>query len=290
MDSALMMTTASIRSTDGTELHVRLWPGTRPRGRLVISHGLGEHAGCYDHVAEALSAVDGLVDVLAFDYRGHGRSAGGRGVVRHYNDLAADLQCAIAAARSAWPGDRPLYLLGHSNGGQVALHVVAERSTPVAGLILSNPLLALAARIPAWKVAFGRVMRRLAPGVTLSANLGAESMTRDPANWAERRNDPLRHNRINAPFFFGMIDGGARLIAAAHAITVPCLLLLGGADRVVDPGATRRFFEAIGSTDKTLRFEPEMRHEPLNEVGRQQVLDSVIAWLEARLPAAPDSA
>ncbi len=64
---------------DGLPLHARLWSGEEPRGTLVIAHGLGEHGGCYDHVAEVLTAEAGLVDVLAFDFRGHGASPGAGG-------------------------------------------------------------------------------------------------------------------------------------------------------------------------------------------------------------------
>ena len=118
-----MVTHETIRSADGTELATNYYPGNDARGILVVSHGLGEHAGCYVGFAKTLASTPDLVDVLTFDFRGHGQSAGKRGFVRDYSDLLDDLDVAIDFAATHHPG-APLFLLGHSNGGQVALHAV----------------------------------------------------------------------------------------------------------------------------------------------------------------------
>ncbi len=71
-----MAETLTIRSGDGTELRGAFHPGRDPRGVLIVSHGLGEYGGAYAPLAERLSSLLGLVDVLTFDYRGHGLSPG----------------------------------------------------------------------------------------------------------------------------------------------------------------------------------------------------------------------
>jgi alpha-beta hydrolase superfamily lysophospholipase len=60
-------------------------------------------------------------------------------------------------------------------------------------------------------------------------------------------------------------------------------MLLGAADPVVDPEVSRRAFENLGTPDKTLMIYPKMRHEPLNELGRDQVFADIAAWLDPRL-------
>ena len=80
-------------SIDGTPLRGQYWAHANPRGILLISPGLGEHGGSYRRTADSL--VEALeIDVLAFDYRGSGRSGGKRGVVRNYADLSLDLEAA----------------------------------------------------------------------------------------------------------------------------------------------------------------------------------------------------
>jgi alpha-beta hydrolase superfamily lysophospholipase len=275
--------TVAIPTRDGTTLHGRCWPGRQARAVLVIAHGVGEHSGCYDHVARELSSRPELVDVLAFDFRGHGRSPGRRGVVRLYEDLVTDLRAALRWSARTWPG-RPRFVLGHSNGGQVALRATLDDGDAIAGLVLSNPSLALAARVPAWKLALGHALRQFAPWMTLPAGLNQAQMTRDEAEWASRKSDPWRHGRISAPLFFGMVEGGSRLLAAAEAVRSPILMLLGANDPVIDPDTSRVFFERLGSPDKTLRLLPGTRHEPLNDLGRDQVIDEIAAWLASRVP------
>lgn len=273
-----------IPSFDGTLLNGRHWPGVNPRATLVISHGMGEHSGCYDEFAKNVTAHPGLVDVLGFDYRGHGLSPGKRGVIRAYEDLVADLDAVTAWARTTWP-DRPVFLLGHSNGGQVALRLILQGGKTIRGLILSNPSLKLALEVPAWKLIVGHVLRRVAPQVTLGSPLLHEQMTRDAASYPSREADTLRHSRISAPLFFGMVEGGPVVLARAAEIQVPTLMILGGSDAVVDSATSRQLFEHLGSADKTLRLFPEMYHEPLNDLGREEVYATLIRWLQERLPA-----
>src|SRR5271165_5726020 len=147
----------TVPSRDGVNLKARWWAVPRPRGMVVVVHGLGEHGGAYAHLAEAISPA------LAIDLRGHGRSSGRRGVVRRYEDLVEDLRAAIAWAMSRRP-DVPLFLLGHSNGGQVVLRLALEGADGVAGVIASNPSIQIAMPVPPRKLKIGKVLLSLAPG------------------------------------------------------------------------------------------------------------------------------
>lgn len=279
-----MSTHQTIRSADGTELHATHYACDDPRGMLVVSHGLGEHSGGYAEFAEGLAALPDLVDIFTFDYRGHGRSPGKRGVVRRYSDFVDDLRAAIDRAADLRPG-LPVFLLGHSNGGQVAIHEVLAEPRRIEGLILSNPSLRVSAKVPAHKYLAGLFLRRFAPSVTLTSTVLDEDLTRDPVRIAERKADVLRHSQISAPLFFGMVEGGAAVAARAGEIRTPILMILGGSDHVVDPTATRAFFDRLGSEDKTLRFYPDMLHEPLNEIGREAVIEEIVGWLVRHLAA-----
>ncbi len=270
-----------VRSADGLILKGRWWRRPAPRGVVVISHGYGEHGGAYRRVALAVSEGADL-DVVAVDFRGHGRSPGRRGVVRRYDELVADLLKVIEWASHEELG-LPLFVLGHSNGGQVALRAVLESPGSIAGLVLSNPVVRVAVEVSAAKLMVARFLARHAPWVSLKGDIRAESLTRDPEIQQEHRTDPLRHSRMSAPLFFGMIEGGQMLMSRAHEIKIPVLLLLGAQDTVTDPAAARAFFDLLGSEDKTLSIYPRMMHEPLNEIGRQQVLDDVLRWIEPRL-------
>ncbi len=271
----------AIPTDGGIVLRGRYWSRPQPRGVVAVVHGFGEHGGCYGHVAEAIgTALD--LDFVAPDLRGHGRSPGRRGVVGNYAEFVSDVRSSIDWMSRKRPG-LPRFLLGHSNGGLLALRVAVEGGHDLNGLIVSNPPLKLAAHVPAYKIAAGRFLLRFAPGVTLSGKLPAEMMTRDPVMQEEHRTDTLRHSRISAPLFFGMADSAALVKEGAPSMETPILMILGADDGVTNPEESRLVFERLGSPDKTLRIYPGMRHEPLNELGREEVFNDTIAWLDERL-------
>jgi alpha-beta hydrolase superfamily lysophospholipase len=274
-------TDVAFSSLDGTPLRGRYWAHTRPRGLLLISHGLGEHGGSYRRTAEFL--VETLkIDVLAFDFRGSGRSPGKRGVVRRYEDLCLDIDAANRWATAERP-DLPKFLLGHSNGGLVAIRTVLDRDLSLSGLILSNPSIRVSAHAPAWKLFIAKMLLRIAPQVTMSTGLSNDQLTHDPEVRAEIEADSLRHGWISPPMYFGMLATGRMALDRSAEIRLPALLILGGSDPVIDPKAGRLFFEGLGSEDKTLKLYPGMRHEPLNEIGREAVLSDIATWLDPRL-------
>ncbi|WP_406701030.1 lysophospholipase [Singulisphaera sp. Ch08] len=282
-----MMTTQSpprdvvIPTPDGLSLRGWHWTRPNPRGILVIAHGFGEHGGCYRHVADALGPALEL-DILSPDLRGHGRSPGPRGVVSRYEDLISDLYAAVVWARQVQPG-LPTYILGHSNGGQLTLRLALEPDAALDGVVVINPSIKLATHVAYHKLLIGRFLRQFAPSVTLGAKLNTEILTSDPAMKREHQTDPLRHSRISAPLFFGMVEGGQLLAEHAGEFTLPLLMILGGLDQVIAPEPSRLVFERIASDDKTLLMYPKMLHEPLNEVGREQVFADIISWLSPRL-------
>jgi alpha-beta hydrolase superfamily lysophospholipase len=177
----------------------------------------------------------------------------------------------------------PRFVLGHSNGGLVALRVLLQHEAELAGLILSNPALRPKTPVPWIKRLAGAIIRRWAPWVTLDTGLGSEAMTRDPEMLAERKADPLRHTRICAAIFYEMLEGGRAVARRGGELTTPTLLILSGADPVIDATPSRALFDCLASTQKTLRIYPGMLHEPFNDLGREQVLADLADWLSERL-------
>lgn len=258
------------------------WPaGASPaRGTLVIAHGLFEHALCYRDLAEYLAKELDL-DVVAFDFRGHGRSDGRRGVVRSFAELESDLLAALDFARGENPG-LPLFLFAHSNGGLVALRTLRDDPHGVAGMVLSNPAIKLAAHVPKWKLMVAGMLRHV-PNVTLNAGLPTEGLNFHPDYLAERLNDPLLHSRINARLYFGMRDAGAEVITCPSRIQAPLLYLVGGRDGVIDSRANLSYYNDIASPDKTLRYYPDLMHEPVHENGFEAVREDVREWIRERM-------
>ena len=116
------------------------WPlpeGVALRGVVVLVHGLGEHAGRYDHVARRLNGWG--FAVRGYDQYGHGESDGVRGALPAQTRLVDDLADVIDSTRARMEAGTPLILLGHSLGGLVAASAVALGQVQVDALVLSSP-------------------------------------------------------------------------------------------------------------------------------------------------------
>jgi acylglycerol lipase len=253
------------------------WTPESPKGLVVIAHGLAEHSSRYAHVAEALN-VAGYA-VYALDHRGHGKTDGTPGNVERIAFVRGDLDSLLTQARGEHPG-LPVFLLGHSFGGLVALdYVVSRGQTGFAGLVLSGALVDPNAG-NAVQRRLARVLSSLAPNLGV-VPLDATTVSRDPAEVKKYVDDPLNyHGKVRARSGAEIIAAVTSVVAGLPRVTLPVLVMHGGADRLVPPGASKLIAERIGSPDKTLTLYDGLYHEIFNEPERDTVLGDVVTWLD----------
>ena len=134
-----MATTRSERSFDGiggTKIVYDVWvPETDPTGVVVLSHGFGEHARRYDHVAQRFGEA-GLI-TFALDHRGHGRSGGKRVLVRDISEYTGDFHHLVGIATAEYP-ELKRVVLGHSMGGKAAMVLALTRPDLVDKLVVAD--------------------------------------------------------------------------------------------------------------------------------------------------------
>ena len=268
---------------DGVVLRARAWrrdTALPARAAVLLVHGLGEHAGRYDHVARQLNGWG--FDVHAYDHFGHGESPGKRGTLTSAQRLLDDLADMVDRVRGSMPREQPLLLLGHSMGGVLAADFVGSDIRAVEGLVLSSP--ALDAGMNPLQRGLAAALARLWPGLAIGNGLPADRISHDPAEVAAYRSDPLVHDRISGRLAHYIATAGPRVLAQAAAWRVPTLLLYAGADRLVDPAGSRRFASLAPRDVATAREFPGHYHELFNEIERAQVFDALHAWLDARFP------
>ncbi len=274
-------TTGTLRTNDGLTLFTRSWlPPAEPCAVVAFVHGYAEHSGRYASLAADLVAAGHAVH--GYDHRGFGRSEGRRAFIAHFDDLLDDLDGFLATVREAHP-DQPLFLFGHSMGGAVTALYALERRPErqgVDGAILSSPMFATNEAPFLQKIA--SVLGRLFPTLpTIPLNL--EALSRDPAEIADIRKDPLfYHGRILARTGAEMIHALKRVRAQASRFDIPFLIFHGLADRLTDPEGSRRFFHEAAAGDKTLHLYDGLYHLTFCEPERDRVRADIMAWLDAR--------
>lgn len=263
----------------------RLWTEddvpTGARAHVLLLHGYADHLGRYRDFRDALLA-EGFA-VHAYDQRGHGRTPGPRGHVRRFTDYLDDFDRCLARMR-AQGGDSRAFVVAHSHGGLEALAALQRRGTPlVDGLVLSSPYLALAFQAPAWKVAFAKVLQGILPALRLPLDLDLSLLSRDDTWVRSTAADPL-YNRVGTPRWFVECSRmQADVLRRGSGVQCPVLLALGGSDGIASVPTSRRFFDTLGTTDRTLREYPGMRHEILNELGKEEVFRDICRWISEHL-------
>jgi alpha-beta hydrolase superfamily lysophospholipase len=264
-----------LRLADGTEIFTREWPAhDGARGSVLLVHGLGEHSGRYEHVAERLTGI-GLT-VHAYDQRGHGRSDGPRGSIPADDALLDDLRFVYERIEPA-----PV-VLGHSLGGTLAARAAGGGWIAPPALVLSSPGLAL--HVDPLRLGALRLARRSMPDRALPNMLPTSKLSHDPAVVAAYKGDELVHSRITPRMFWFLHDAGAAVRRDAARLTLPTLLLASGIDGIVDPRGAREL--AAGLPDSaTVKIYDDLHHEIFNErePERTRVLDDLAGWLERQL-------
>ena len=212
--------------------------------------------------------------VHALDHRGHGRSDGPRAYIEDMDNAVADVDTLVDRAVADHPGV-PVFMLGHSMGGLIALRYALVHQDRLAGLILSAALAQLDA-VPKPLELVGRALSVIAPRAPL-IDIDPALVSRDPAVVEAYRSDPLvHHGKVPARTAVRLADAMERFPATVGAITVPTLILYGTADGLCPPAGSVMLGERIGAADKTLTAYDGLFHEILNEPERETVLDDIV--------------
>jgi acylglycerol lipase len=261
----------------GLTLHGRSWlPDHDPDAVIVLAHGLGEHSGRYDVLAAELTAHD--FAVYALDHRGHGRSGGARANIDRFAHLVSDF-CAFAGRAAKQHPGAPVYVLGHSMGGAIALAAALRLQSTLRGLVLSAPALAVGAEGQGFRVTLARVLSAVAPN-TGAMKVAPSAVSRDPRVVREYAADPLVfHGSVPARTIVELLDAMAELVPQVPQMRLPTLIMHGTADSLVPLSATRPIYQAIGSKDRTIKYYEGLYHEVFNEPERAEVVADLLAWL-----------
>lgn len=280
--------TFSYTSADGTKIAAYRWDPAGPaRAAVQLTHGMGEHARRYEHVAQALNGA-GFV-VYAQDHRGHGASADPEALGDLGQDSWAGLVDDIgllSAYIRAEHRDVPLILLGHSMGSFAVQQYLFDHSADADGVVLTGT-----AAIDLLESALD-----LDQPIDLSAFNAPFAPARTDYDWLSRDEamvdayvaDPRCGFGIDAASGKAMFVGARRGADPAQVGAIrpglPVYIAVGEADPVngglalLTPLAER--YQAAGLTDVTVRTYPDARHEILNETNRDEIIAELTAWLD----------
>lgn len=304
---------SALDSPSGATIIMRHQPaqGSR-RGVFLLSHGLAEHSLRYAPLTRYLSARG--YEVYGFDHRGHGRTTAPGAPLGRFaqNDgeakVLADLAAIREHARSAHPG-LPLILFGHSMGGIIAARAAQSEPEAYAGLCIWNSHLdpGLAGRVALTLLKAERFFKgsdvpsRFGPLVTLDAwarsiddrRTDFDWLSHDAAEVAKYVADPLCGFDCSVSLWIDLLGmalaAGHRENLARLSKDLPINLVGGGQDPATDKGRAVRWLaerlQSLGIKNVHLTIYPDMRHETLNEFGREQAMSMLAGWADGIVAA-----
>jgi alpha-beta hydrolase superfamily lysophospholipase len=258
----------------------RRWDVPSPRAVALIVHGLGEHSGRYQHVAEALAARN--IASFAPDHPGHGLTPGHRCFINKFEDFYPALDALRKQIETAYAGV-PCFIIGHSMGGLIAGNYLLEKQSAFAGAAFSGAAFEVPVPPSGLAIFINKVLASIVPKLG-ALQLDASEVSRDPEVVRRYQEDPLVHSgKISARLLVELFAAMANLEKRRGEITLPVLVMHGEGDVMAAVSGSQHFFDNVGSPDKTLRLYPGLYHEIFNEPEQAQVFGELGDWLDAHI-------
>ena len=299
-------------SSDGIHsIHVRLWaPETPPRAVVQLVHGVAEHIGRYEAFAAFLTEHG--IAAGGTDHLGHGLSVNDESELgwfaesNGWDKIVLDEHSLRDILHDRYP-DVPLILLGHSMGSFMARTYIGEFPDDFDLCILSGTGHTPGAVCRAGRMMARREIRRHGSKYRSAAlqNMAFGSYLKGiddpigPNDWIctdpdvirAYDADPLCGFTGSAELMYEMMRGLELIGNNTHIRKMkkdlPVLFIAGDADPVGNWGKGVRTvfdrFRGIGMRDVTIKMYPGMRHEVLNEIGKEQVWQDVLGWIEEKM-------
>lgn len=300
---------------NGDALFLTQWsPGCAPpKGIVVVTHGMAEHAARYRGFARHLTCQG--FSVYAHDHRGHGRSTHPGEPMGHFSDnhgwdrALADLEVLLSHAAKKHP-DLPLFLFGHSMGSFLVRGIIGQTEIPLSGAIISGtahlpaPIAKAGKRVAEFQTkAFGPrtpswLMDRLSFGVFnlcfFPTRTPFDWLCSDPKSVDRYIKDPLCGYISTAAFFKDITHGLALIGQTAHIRrcpkSLPLLFIAGKKDPVAAMGYAPssiavRYRDAGVMETETILY-PGARHELFGEANKETVYADILHWITQRMPRA----
>ena len=248
-------------------------------GLIICVHGLGLHHRSYEDFGNKMSKRG--YGIVSFDMRGFGQYKDEKG----YDQLdmqgcVEDLGAIIKLFTRDYPGV-PLFILGESMGGAIAVHVAQSHQSELDGLISAVPS---GERYDATKTDV-KVAFKLLKAKNRQFDIGSQLIgqaTKDEKLRRAWREDPsarLNLSPVELIEFQKFMNQNEKL---AHQVdTLPTIIFQGYGDNLVKPEGTLALFNAIAAPDKVLVFLGHQEHLIFEENQcPPTVIDAVVSWLD----------
>jgi alpha-beta hydrolase superfamily lysophospholipase len=280
----------TLDSFDGTLIHcwAALPLSGPPSAKIILVHGFGTHSDSlhFRYLREHLTGAG--FAVYGFDLRGFGLSGGRRAYIHHWRDFREDLRWYLSAVERDGTA-LPLFVLGVSLGGLIAVNYALHNPDGIQGVIAMSPALDTSG-VSAWRRILLRALANILPNLALKTGLDVTRLARDQEAQRAFFSDPLLQTKITLRLASETIAAMAETTEMLQHLKPALLVLHGSADVIIPPVAGKRLHSLAGCADKEIRLFDGAFHILSMETNREEVFDCISSWVAERLTRAATKA
>jgi acylglycerol lipase len=269
------LTATAAVMADGYQLPVTVWETEAPRAVILALHGFNDYSNAFAGPANFFGRHN--IVTYTYDQRGFGETAE-RGIWPGDDVLESDAASMATLLCEKHP-DLPLFLLGESMGGAVALNL--QQVAPcVAGMVLVGPAVWGWQTMPFWQRNTLIFAAHVAPEKTLTG----EGLTITPSDNTEMLRalgrDPLVIKATRIDTMYGLTNLMEAALLSSSRLSVPTLILYGERDEIIPHDPTCMMLERLPE-QSTTRFVlyPDGYHMLMRDLQAEVVLRDVVAWV-----------
>lgn len=277
----MVMESYEIHARGGTKLVCKCWkPIDPPKAVLFIVHGLGEHLGRYEEMANIF--IENQIAVFAFDHRGHGQSEGKKGHAESIDQFVDDVEFTLMKCRNLFL-EIPIFLYGHSMGGQIVASFLDKvKSKEIKGAIISSAWFRIVNPPPHWQIKLIKKLKSFLPGFTQSNKIDPKKISSVKGEIELYQKDPLIHDKISLALFHALYHNGLKLAQHAQAAKIPVLVCHGDKDQITSKPGSEQYANNLGEKAE-FKIWPGSFHEPHHDFEKEKVMRFYVDWVKARI-------
>ena len=273
---------------DGSKLPFRTWtPQRRPEATILALHGFNDYGHFFDAPGNFF-ASKGLI-AYAYDQRGFG-AAPNPGTWAGVSAYVRDALDAAHTIKKRHP-ELPLYLLGSSMGGAVALLAANETKTDsIDGIILAAPAIWGRLTMP-WYQRFALwIAFHTLPYMTLTGH-GLDVLPSDNEEMLIRLGrDPLVIKETRIDTIHGLVNLMDAALAAAPDLNKPTLILYGEKDEIIPKRPTGHLLQMLPKEKTRIALYAEGHHMLLRDLQAMIVWRDIVTWVKNQNTPLPSQA
>ncbi len=264
-----------------SHIQYREWRTTTPPAAgLILIHGLGAHSARWDFLGQYF--LKNQVASWAIELSGFGETPGVRGDIQAFEHYYSDILVLHAAVRKQFPS-LPLFLVGESMGGLIAVRLMERHPQSWQGLIAISPAFENAMRFGLADYLTIVTMLWVRPQTQIRVPFTAAMCTRDQAYQQIMENSPWELRTASVRLLVLILKEQFLAKINLTKMTRPALFQLAGKDYLVQPAGGVKAFQHLGSPDKKLIHYPDMHHALSIDLDRETVFRDAYAWLKERI-------